>query len=76
MEYQENIGDSMKWRLKEQIDKNGDTLEELANYLEITYQTLSKKMNEHVDFSRTEIKKIKSRYNLTAEQIDYIFFTD
>lgn len=76
MEYQENIGDSMKWRLKEQIDKNGDTLEELANYLEITYQTLSKKMNEHVDFTRTEIKKIKSRYNLTAEQIEYIFFTD
>ncbi|WP_078697918.1 helix-turn-helix domain-containing protein [Caloramator quimbayensis] len=66
----------MKWRLKEQIDKNGDTLEELANYLEITYQTLSKKMNEHVDFTRTEIKKIKSRYNLTAEQIEYIFFTD
>ncbi|SKB01296.1 hypothetical protein SAMN05443428_1564 [Caloramator quimbayensis] len=76
MEYQENIGDNMKWRLKEQIDKNGDTLEELANYLEITYQTLSKKMNEHVDFTRTEIKKIKSRYNLTAEQIEYIFFTD
>lgn len=66
----------MKWKLREQIDKNKDTLDELAKYLNITYQTLSKKMNEHVEFTRAEIKKIKDRYSLTAEQLDYIFFID
>lgn len=66
----------MKWKLREQIDKNNDTLDELAKYLDITYQTLSKKMNEHVEFTRAEIKKIKDRYSLTAEQLDYIFFID
>lgn len=66
----------MKWKLREQIDKNGDTLEELAKYLGITYQTLSKKINEHVEFTRLEVRKIKDRYSLTAEQLDYIFFVD
>lgn len=66
----------MKWKLREQIDKNNDTLEKLATYLEITYQTLSKKMNGHVEFTRIEIKKIKDRYSLTAEQLDYIFFVE
>lgn len=58
------------------MDIYGDTLESLANYLNITYQTLSKKMNGHVDFKRTEILKIKQRYNLSAEQVDNIFFSN
>ncbi len=66
----------MKHRLKEQMDKNNDSQEELAKYLNITYQTLSKKLNGHVEFTRCEIKKIKTRYNLTAQQVDYIFFED
>lgn len=66
----------MKWKLREQMDIYGDTLESLANYLNIAYQTLSKKMNGHVDFTRTEILKIKQRYNLSAEQVDNIFFSN
>jgi len=66
----------VKWKLREQMDIYGDTLESLANYLNITYQTLSKKMNGHVDFTRTEILKIKQRYNLSAEQVDNIFFSN
>ena len=66
----------MKWKLREQMDIYGDTLESLANYLNITYQTLSKKMNGHVDFTRTEILKIKQRYNLSAGQVDNIFFSN
>lgn len=58
------------------MDIYGDTLESLANYLNIAYQTLSKKMNGHVDFTRTEILKIKQRYNLSAEQVDNIFFSN
>ena len=64
----------VKHRLREVIDANNDTLVELAKYLGITYQTLSKKMNEHAPFNREELIKIKQRYNLTAEEMDYIFF--
>lgn len=66
----------MKHRLKEQIEKNNDTMELLSEYLGITYQTMSKKMNKHAEFTRTEMLKIKVRYNLTAEQMDHIFFSE
>lgn len=64
----------MKYRLREQMNIFNDTTEELATYLDITYQTLSRKINEHTEFTRAEIKKIKERYNLTPMQVDYIFF--
>ncbi len=64
----------MKYRLREQMNIFNDTPEELATYLDITYQTLSRKINEHTEFTRAEIKKIKERYNLTPMQVDYIFF--
>ena len=64
----------MKLKIREQMDKHNDSLEELAKYLDITYPTLSKKMNQHVEFTRAEIKKIKDRYSLTPEQLVYIFF--
>ena len=51
----------MKWRLKELMDKNNDSMDDLAVYLDITYQTLSKKLNGQSDFTQTEIKKIKQR---------------
>ena len=53
-----------------------DTNGSLADYLNITQNRLSAKMNEWNDaqFTQTEIKKIKERYNLTAEQVDSIFF--
>lgn len=66
----------MKYRLREYVDKYNDTLENLAEYLGIAYQTLSRKMNGHVDFTLSELRKIKRRYNLTDEQMGYIFFDD
>lgn len=53
-----------------------DTNGKLANFLNITQNRLSAKMNEWNDaqFTQVEIKKIKERYNLTAEQVDSIFF--
>lgn len=65
-----------KQRLKEVMIGYGDTMAELSKYLEITYQSLNKKLNNHVDFKRLEIKKIAERYSLDAEQIYYIFFDD
>ena len=66
----------MKYRLREHVEKSNDTLEDLSKYLGVTYQTLSKKMNQHVDFNNTEMMKIKQRYNLSAEQMDSIFFSE
>lgn len=66
----------MKNRLREVLDRQGSNLEELAAILNITYQTLSKKMNEHVEFTRGELRVIKRRYNLNAEQMEYIFFSE
>ena len=56
------------------MDIYGDSLEDLANYLGITYQTLSKKMNSRVDFTLSELRLIQKRYNLTAEQVYDTFF--
>ena len=63
-----------KERLKEIVDLYGDSMGELAKFLGITYQSLNKKLNSHVDFKRVEVKKIAERYSLDAEQIYYIFF--
>lgn len=56
---------------------NGDTYEKLAEVLGINTSTLSKKVNEHsgIGFTQPEIIIIKKRYNLSADQIDSIFFT-
>lgn len=66
----------MKNRLKENLEQQGITLQGLSEILGITYQTLSKKMNGHVDFTKTEIQLMKDILGLTAEQIDYIFFQE
>ena len=58
------------------MDKSGDNRDDLAKYLNIAYQTLSKKLNGHTNFTLTEMKKIKKRYSLCADEIDIIFFRD
>lgn len=54
-------------------DKNGD----VAEYLGITQQSFSNKINEKnsIGFTQVEIMLLKNRYNLSAKQIDNIFFT-
>ena len=64
-----------KYAFKEVVDKNNDTLQNLADYLGIHVNTLYEKIKaKKYDFTRDQIFKIKERYNLTAEQIDSIFF--
>lgn len=65
-----------KNRLKEVMSLYDDNFTELAKFLDLSYQSLNKKLNGHVDFKRGEIKQIKERYSLDAEQTDYIFFQD
>ena len=53
----------------------GDTNKDLAEYLGITEQSVSAKINENkTEFKKKEIAKICERYKLNAEQIKAIFF--
>lgn len=56
---------------------NGDTNKTLAEYLGISEQSVSKKINETgTEFKQGEISMIKKRYSLTGDQIDSIFFAE
>ena len=67
-----------KLRLESVMRLHGDTGETLSNYLGIARSTFSAKKNETngAEFTQGEITKIKARYNLNAEEVDLIFFTE
>lgn len=46
----------------------------LSDVLNISRTTASRKLNGLLDFTQSEINKLKSRYNLSAEDIDQIFY--
>lgn len=62
--------------LKSKMVLFGDTNMTLGKALNIAYQTVSAKINNTngAEFTQGEIKTIKQRYNLTATEIDEIFF--
>lgn len=66
----------LKNKLKGIMIYNNDTQENLSKALGLAVATLSYKMNGRTEFTRQEIAKIKERYNLTAEELDDIFFND
>ena len=54
---------------------NGDTNRDLAEFLDISEQSVSAKINENgTEFKQGEIAAIRRRYNLTADQVTNIFF--
>ena len=54
---------------------HGDTNKDLADYLGISEQSVSNKINENgTEFKQGEIARIKVKYNLSSEQVDRIFF--
>ena len=56
---------------------NGDTNATLAEYLGISEQSVSNKINENgTEFKQGEIAMIKARYNLDSDLVDRIFFAD
>ena len=64
-------------RFKALLALHGETAASLAKALGITPNTLSAKLLGHKgDFTRHEILAIKSRYNLTATDVDDIFFAE
>ena len=55
---------------------HGDTNKDLAQWLGISEQSVSGKINETgTQFKQGEIAKIRDRYDLTAEQVEAIFFS-
>ena len=55
----------------------GDTIRDLAEFLSITPNSVSNKINEKdTEFKQGEIAMIKDRYNLSPEQVDAIFLID
>lgn len=65
-----------KKKLKIIYIAHDDTAKTLAEYLNMTESTFSQKINERngCGFTQPEIAAIKSRYNLSAVQVDEIFF--
>ena len=60
--------------LKFFMGKHGDTQTDLARAINMPQSALSLRMNGHVDFRKNEMEAIRKRYDLTAEQMQEIFF--
>ena len=65
-----------KLRLESVMRLHDDTGQSWSEYLGIARQTFSNKINETrgAEFTQGEIRAIKEKYRLTAEEVDSIFF--
>ena len=62
-------------KLRAKMALFGDTGSTLAEAIGISQQRFSAKLNgKDAEFTQGEIQTIKDRYNLTAEEVDDIFF--
>ncbi|MBN2851552.1 MAG: XRE family transcriptional regulator [Clostridia bacterium] len=63
-------------KLRSKMVLHGDTNITLSKAIGISPQRFSAKINETngAEFKQKEIAKIKTRYQLTSEEIDEIFF--
>ncbi len=64
-----------KQKLRAQMALHGDNNSTLAKALEISRKSMSEKINNKQTFKQGEMQKIIDRYNLTADDIQGIFFT-
>lgn len=62
--------------LESELKKQQKVPNDLANALNISYQSLNKRMRGKVDFRLEEIRKIKKFLNLSLEQTDNIFLQE
>lgn len=65
-----------KLKLESVMRLHGDTGTSLAEFLRIARSTFSAKINETngAEFTQSEMARIKSKYSLSAEEMDEIFF--
>ena len=61
--------------LKAVMAKHEDTQEKLAEYLGMQVSGLNARINGKIEFRRSEIDAICSRYKLSAEEMMEIFFS-
>lgn len=59
--------------LKYQMQLHNDSVKDLAEFLNVHFTTLYKKINGVNDFSNTEMSKIAKRYNLADAEVVDIF---
>lgn len=62
--------------LRSKMALHGDMQVDLAKELNITAMGLSNKMNQKTDFKQSEIDFISKKYDLTADEIKEIFFSN
>lgn len=60
--------------MKAAMKRNGDTLEKLAEALNLHISGVSERVNGRIDFRASEISKIVKRYKLSPEETNVIFF--
>ena len=63
-------------KLRSYMVLHEDTMETLAEYLGISRQTLSARMNGHSRFKLDEIMLIADKYKLQSNEIMEIFFKE
>ena len=76
--FERSESDMNKLSLESVMKKYGDTQESLAEYLGMTRTSFNKKINERdgASFTQPEIKAIKDKYELSADELNKIFFTE
>lgn len=60
--------------MKVTMKRNQDTLEKLAEALNVQISGVSARVNGKIDFRAKEIAVIKERYHLSPEEVCGIFF--
>jgi hypothetical protein len=61
--------------LKSVMLYHGDTIKDIAEFLDLSETSVCNKINERgTEFKQGEIAKIRDRYNLSADQVESIFF--
>lgn len=55
-------------KLRSIIVLNDETIEDLADFLGVTRQTLTNKMAGRTEFTRSEMVRIKEHYDLSDEE--------
>ena len=60
--------------LKATMVAHGDTQAQLADAIGISASNFNDKINGKVSFRQSDIAAIKERYNLSADDVDRIFF--
>ena len=62
--------------MKVAMKRNEDTQEKLAEALGLQISGINARINGHIDFRISEVEKIRTRYNLSDEDLLKIFFTN